>query len=149
MSTGPTVVLGRSCDNCTMCCKLPEIPELAKPKQQWCSNCDIGKGCKIYAERPETCREFYCHYLLDKNLDEHWKPSRSRMIVTFNRRKSWLRIDVDPARPNAWRGEPYYSDLKRWARNAQRVNEHVVVVVGDTGTLVLPDGEKRLDDASD
>jgi hypothetical protein len=46
------IVAGRSCAGCTMCCKLLSVEPLNKPRQQWCSHCDIGVGCEIYVTCP-------------------------------------------------------------------------------------------------
>ena len=137
----PTVVPGRSCDNCTMCCKIMGITELDKPRNQECPNCDIGKGCKIYADRPQSCRDFHCLYLTDGRLAEHWKPSLSRMLLT-NYQKSRLCVHVDTDRPDAWRKEPYYSDLKRWSLAASRNKGVIAVYVGDNLTVILPTRDK-------
>ena len=49
----------RECGTCNLCCKLPYI-ENFKPQYKWCSNCEIGVGCKIYETRPKKCKDFYC-----------------------------------------------------------------------------------------
>jgi hypothetical protein len=66
-------------------------------------------GCGIYADRPTECRQFYCEYLLDGAAGEHWKPSRCKMVVVMEDYANELVIHTDPARPHAWRREPYYS----------------------------------------
>ena len=53
----------RECGNCNMCCKLPEIPSINKKSYNWCNNCDVGNGCKIYKSRPQKCKEFVCLYV--------------------------------------------------------------------------------------
>ena len=106
----PPLVPGRSCDGCTMCCKIMGIAEIAKPRLQWCPHCDIGKGCKIYETRPESCRLFYCHFLQDARIGEHWKPSKSRMLLIYNATASRLSVNVDPDRPGAWRLRAFSED---------------------------------------
>ena len=132
-----SLVPGRSCAGCTMCCKLMAVVELSKPDGRWCSHCEIGKGCKIYVERPASCRDFYCVYLENPTLQEHWKPSHSRMVVT--RQPFRINVAVDPQRPDAWRKEPYYADLKKWAVTFARQETTIVVGVGGKLTVVLPD----------
>ena len=143
MSGDTQIAPGRSCANCTMCCKIMGIAELSKPRNQWCPNCDVGKSCKIYADRPQSCRDFNCIYLRDGSLAEHWKPSRSRMVLT-RYQAGRLCVHVDPDRPDAWRKEPYYSDLKAWSRNAALSRSMIAVYVGDNLTIVLPDRDKFL-----
>ena len=59
----------KSCGDCTLCCKLPEIndPEYHKKSFSHCKNCNLSKGnCNIYENRPMTCKTFECFYLQDK-----------------------------------------------------------------------------------
>ena len=137
----PSIAPGRDCGTCTMCCKIMRVPEIEKPMDKWCPHCVIGKGCGIYEERPTSCREFLCVYLLDGTMGEHWKPSHSRMVLS-NQVESVLRVFVDPDRPDVWRKQPYYADLKKWAANAARLKSVVVVQSGDNITVVLPDRDK-------
>ncbi len=132
-------VLGRNCDGCTLCCKIFEIPELPKPRHVWCGHCDTGKGCKIYETRPTTCRDFYCGYLLMPNVAEHWKPSRARMVLTWESHANRLVVNVDPSRPDAWRKEPYYGEIKRWALAAVNNRGQLLVWQGKDAVAILPD----------
>ena len=52
----------RTCGGCTACCKTHAIFEIGKAPGQWCPHCEIGKGCKIYGERPKECREYQCQW---------------------------------------------------------------------------------------
>jgi|TARA_B100000085_G_C18558187_1_gene518519 Fe-S-cluster containining protein len=59
----------RECQDCSLCCKLPEINDLEYHKKSflWCKSCNIEKGnCKVYENRPLTCRTFECFYLQNK-----------------------------------------------------------------------------------
>jgi hypothetical protein len=126
-----------------MCCKIMGIAELSKPRNQWCPNCEVGKSCSIYAERPQSCRDFDCIFLLDATLPEHWKPSRSRMVLTrYQAARLCVHVDLD--RPDAWRKEPYYSELKAWSRTAAHSRSMIAVYVGDNLTIVLPNRDKPL-----
>ena len=65
------------CGECTACCRVFDIPELKKPAGQWCQHCDIGKGCKVYDDRPQMCAEFECLWLMSQKRSdprEHLKP---------------------------------------------------------------------------
>jgi hypothetical protein len=125
-----------------MCCKIMGIAELAKPRNQECPNCDVGKGCNIYAGRPQSCHDFNCLYLVDESLPAHWRPSQAGMLLT-RYQASRLCVHVDTERPDAWRKQPYYSDLKRWSRTAAQSRSMIAVYVGDDLTIVLPDRDKH------
>ncbi len=142
-------VLGRSCEGCTMCCKLLRIEALDKPRSQWCKHCDIGTGCKIYQERPTECRDFDCGFLTQANIGDHWKPAKSRMVITLATEPNRLTVFVDPDRPDVWRKDPYFSDIKNWARTAAKNRGRVVITQGTDVFVVTPDGETRLGPVDD
>ncbi len=61
-----SLTMGRSCGDCRVCCKLPDIPELSKPRDTWCQHASKAKGpggCTQYESRPGVCREFSCGWL--------------------------------------------------------------------------------------
>ena len=130
---------GRACGDCTMCCKLLAIEALRKPVGAWCAHCDAGKGCRIYDGRPQECRDYYCAYLTWPDVAEAWRPSRSKIILDFDPTGQSLRAHVDPGRPGAWKAEPYYSQLKRWAARSGAGQFLVVVMIDDRAIVVLPD----------
>jgi hypothetical protein len=57
-----------------------------------------------------------------------------------------IAVQVDPQRPDAWRQETYYSQLKAWARWAVANGNKVVVVVGvgSRAYVVFPDRDVDL-----
>jgi hypothetical protein len=132
-----------------MCCKLLSIEALNKPRLQWCTHCDIGAGCKIYQERPAECRAFTCGYLADAGIGEHWKPLKSKMVVSRATNANWIVVYVDADRSDAWRKEPYYTDLKNWARAAVQKQAQVLVSQGRDMIVVTPDGETNLGEIRD
>ena len=140
----PEPAPGRNCDGCTMCCKIFGIPELEKPRHRWCSHCTVGVGCRIYDRRPPSCREFVCGYLVDGRVPEHWKPSKSRMVLTTEDDGRRLVIHVDTGRPDAWRKAPYYAEIKQMALTAARNRHQVIVWQGPNAIAILPDRDKVL-----
>lgn len=138
-------VEGRSCKGCTLCCKLMGIAELEKPRGVWCPHCNARSGCKIYGNHPQECRDFHCGFLTNPDLDEIWAPTRCKMVLTYDEvQVPRLSVHVDPARAGAWRSEPYYSQIKRWARAAASTRGQVIVWQGRKAIAVLPDREKDL-----
>lgn len=51
------------------------------------------------------------------------------------------RSDADPGFPNAWRKEPYATEIRAWAEEGERNDMTVVVTVGQRVILVTPDRE--------
>ena len=138
------LVSNRSCDGCTLCCKLLSITALGKARQKWCEHCDIGTGCRVYSDRPRECKAFYCGYLLNQEIGEHWKPSKSRMVLDYEADANRIVVHVDKDRSDSWRREPYVSEIKRWAIASAQHAGQVVVWQGLDAVVVLPDGEKNI-----
>jgi hypothetical protein len=139
-----SVVHGRECGKCSMCCKLMEIKELEKPAGAWCSHVRKGNGCAVYAQRPPSCAAFGCGYLHWSLAGDHWLPSKCKMVIVAED-DSRMAIHVDPNMPNVWKSEPYYTDLKRWAwQAAEHQFQQIVVVIGRKMIAILPDRDVDL-----
>jgi hypothetical protein len=137
---------GRSCGTCALCCKLVGIAELNKPMGQWCPHCLKRGGCGIYPSRPEECRTFNCGWLTNAEIGEEWLPTRSKMVLhhVTDAGVNKLVVHVDPGSPLAWKNEPYYSQLKRWARNFEAQNGLVNLYIGKRVIVLLPQKEVDL-----
>lgn len=125
MQSSPTIVAGRSCGTCTLCCRLPDIDLFEKPANVWCRHCVAGKGCSIYTDRPSVCRDFLCLWMTDEALDEAWAPSRSHMMIY--QQGPQITVLVDPDHPDIWRCEPYHAQLRAWADKAEPNGGYVIV----------------------
>jgi hypothetical protein len=134
----------RGCDGCTLCCKVMAVRELPKPAGTWCQHCKAGTGCGIYDGRPAECRTFMCGYLQLPALSEAWKPSASRLIVSSELMENRINIHVDPGRPDAWRREPFYAEIKQWSRRITPERGQVVVMIGERSIVILPDHDVDL-----
>ena len=95
-------------------------------------HCNARAGCRIYETRPEPCRSFYCGYRRIADLDERWKPSHAKFLINFETAANRIVLHVDADRPGAWRAEPYFSTIRRWAGPAW--NEGRLVLVGKAGS---------------
>jgi hypothetical protein len=143
------IVTGRACGTCTLCCKVMRIAALDKPAGEWCGHCTVGAGCSIHGRHPAECAGFHCAYLTSPALSEAWRPARSKLVVASEFGGMRLGIHVDPARPSAWREEPYYSQIKQWARGGAASLMQVVVWVRNRAIVVLPDQDLDLGPMAD
>ena len=132
----------RECGDCTMCCKIMGIIELDKPPGIWCGHCKPARGCAIYESRPRECRTFVCGWLHSPDLDERWKPSVCKFLLMDS--DGDTQIVVDPARPDAWKKEPYYSCFKAWAQRGLDEGAKVIVAIGKRAIVILPDRDVDL-----
>jgi hypothetical protein len=127
------------CGGCTLCCKVMGVTSLAKPANVWCPHCQTGVGCGIYESRPVECINFICGFLSSPDLPEEWRPVVSKLIIDTQTLPGTMLVLVDPARPDAWRRQPYYAALKAWARAALANQSRVIVRVGRRNIVILPD----------
>lgn len=143
------IVAGRSCEGCGMCCYLPKIDSLEKPAGRWCKHCSTRRSCDIHGSHPDECRDFHCGWLTVEALGDEWKPSKSKIIMTAELGGQRMTAIVDPARPSAWRGAPFYDQLKAWAQAAMEHNGQVVVRVGERYWVILPDRDVEIGSVAD
>ncbi len=55
-----------------------------------------------------------------------------------------MAVHIDPDRPDCWRREPYYSQLKKWARKSAEKRLQVVVYIRNRAIVILPDKDVDL-----
>ena len=143
-TTAQSTPRARECGECTLCCKLMGIDSLDKPAGVWCAHCRPARGCGIYEGRPQECRNFICGYLLMPEVDERWKPSVCKFVISAQDNGMKLKVAVDPSRPDAWRKEPFYSYFKNWIRHSAVAGGELVVLIGKRAIVVLPDRDVDL-----
>ena len=129
----------RQCGDCSLCCKVLAIPELDKPKDQWCPNFAAGMGCTVYETRPPSCRDFACQWLSDPSMGPEWKPSVCKLVL--DTKPGMLVVHSDPAVSKPWRVEPYHSVLKRLAAQGLTRTTLVMVMERRRSIVLLPDRE--------
>jgi hypothetical protein len=129
----------KSCGDCSLCCKLMNVPELDKPPNIWCRHAVMGKGCGIYEARPPVCRGFFCRWTEDPSLGPEWKPTKSKMVLAHHG-EDRLTVYVDPGAKGAWRREPYLSRLVAMARAGLEKNGILKIVENGRTLVILPQG---------
>ncbi len=134
----------RTCGACTLCCKVYIIPSLGKPEGKWCSHCVKSGGCKIYDSRPAECREFFCLWMVDASIPMSWKPDIAKMSMSVHPKTGFIHVQVDPGFPQAWRREPYLSDMKRWAEQLLPNARHLIIFVNSKAILMMPSGPTEI-----
>jgi hypothetical protein len=127
----------KNCGDCGLCCKLMGVTELAKPPGKWCGHFRRGRGCDTYDARPASCRIFNCTWLLTEALDAAWKPTVAGFLMHADEGR--LIVECDPARPHAWRADPYAVTLTAWAAAGQEI----LIFAGNRGLRLNADGATR------
>lgn len=122
--SGDMVMLGpnvrnRSCGSCTACCVQVPVrlsPWDHKPANTRCKHL-CGKGCRIYARRPDPCQVWSCRWLMDADTGDMRRPDQAGYVIdcmtdavvaTDNETGEQHAIQVlqvwcDPKRPDAHR----------------------------------------------
>lgn len=124
----------RKCNECILCCLVLEISPLKKAANEPCKFCD--KGCKIYDERPEPCKDFECLWLKDKSIPDNLRPDRCGVVFEKLGDYDTCLALVDPKRQNAWRSKEVLDQMHKLANDGKAV----VVSVGKRPVL-LPNGK--------
>jgi hypothetical protein len=139
-----TPAAGKSCGSCNMCCKVLQIDDLAKPAGAWCKNAKPGIGCTIYETRPGSCQAFFCEWILNKDMGPEWKPDAAKFVVNPLTSDANLLIGVDPNFANAWRREPYHTQIRQWVKSFEAIGRFVLVRIGSRCIALLPDKDVDL-----
>ena len=81
-----TLVPGRSCSSCNICCVALTIDDPAMRKVQGyrCRNALRDNSCAIYDSRPQTCRSFECGWRQLPWVRETLRPDRSGVLVRLH-----------------------------------------------------------------
>jgi hypothetical protein len=100
-----------------LCCSLLGIVELQKPVFTICKHCVIGKGCKIYEVKPQTCTDFLCSYKNSPDVAEHWNPKVCGMVLVREiiGETDMISVMCSSSAKHRWKQEPYWGDIKRMA----------------------------------
>jgi hypothetical protein len=126
----------KSCGSCTECCRIVAVPELYKNAGTPCPQCNVGSGCTIYAERPQSCRDFDCGWLSADYMGPELRPDRCHVVLLLPDRDTILAC-CDAEVPEAWRAPAVIGMLHLLARNfADRI---VLVKVANRMWRVLED----------
>ena len=138
----------KKCGPCNLCCKVMDIPDLAKPAGVLCQHVRTGEGCGIYGSRPSPCRVFVCQWLLNPDLPHKYRPDQTKVILTVDGdpQRQRLVANCDPANPLAWKREPIYGLLKRRAELKWSAGATVVAKAGTRLWLITPGEDIDLGD---
>jgi Fe-S-cluster containining protein len=94
------------CGTCTQCCRILAVTELQKPKNTLCQHCHVGIGCKIYDDRPASCRSFRCLWLQMQDsaprMPLSMRPDKCKVVLHTTPDEKNIVAKVDPNYPMAW-----------------------------------------------
>lgn len=132
----------KSCGPCTMCCKVLAVEALSKPAGVRCTH--LAGGCSIYPDRPHACRSFECVWLMDPEMPHRFRPDQTKVVLDQDPEGTRLIARCDPANPHAWRRNPIYAALRRYAADTWGTGKIVLAVAGRHAWLVTPKEDVEL-----
>ena len=117
------------CGECTACCRVFAIAEMPEKKAgDWCKHCAVGKGCKVYDERPRTCEEFSCLWLMSQKrsdprerLAPELRPDRSKVVFSPSTDETIMAATLMPNAPAAHHRRDVQALIGTMVRNGVRV----------------------------
>jgi hypothetical protein len=117
----------KACGDCSLCCTVYEREDFEKKAGHDCHHTRSdaspnGGSCGIWGLHPASCQSFKCLWLKHEDLDGLWRPDVAGFVMTHE--GTTLYIDVDPARPDAFMHEPYYSQFRQWSAVAWGEGAH-------------------------
>ena len=71
----------RECGDCQKCCTLMPVEEIGKPGLTRCKHQKSALGCKIYPNRPHSCRIWSCAWLVDRGTVDLPRPDRAHYVI--------------------------------------------------------------------
>ncbi len=90
-----------------------------------------------------------CGWLTNPRFGPEWKPDRSKIVITVGRDRNGLDFQCDPGYPEAWRKQPYYSQIKNLAAIAIRHDGIISVHSARNTIVVAPEREFALGEVGD
>lgn len=129
------------CGGCTLCCDLLAVEALDKKAYQPCQHCEYGVGCSLFGsdDRPLACSAFQCAYYFNSSWPLSLRPDRCGVVFEpfgEGEELSFVAM-VAPENPGAWREGAGASAISRMVRHGHSV----IVVVGETKHVLLPEGQ--------
>jgi hypothetical protein len=104
-----------------MCCSALEIAELKKPAGKLCGDCRLGRGCAIYSERPQVCRDYECEWLTRRDLARQLRPDLIGAIFMEDADSDEYWAVCAPEKPMAWRSPRVFAHLVAIAKTGRTV----------------------------
>lgn len=138
MADRPQDTRSKTCGPCTFCCKVMAVSELGKPAGAACLHVRAGRGCGIYAERPQGCRTFECVWLMDPEMPHRFRPDQTKVMLDRDHEGRRLIARCDPANPLAWRRNPIHAALKGYAQDHWGTGRIVMAVAGRRAWVITP-----------
>jgi hypothetical protein len=134
------------CQDCTGCCTVFEVKDIAKPFGQPCKHLGptlFGTGCQIYSTRPDACKRYVCLWLDSQRrpeverMPEALRPDVCKVVLgwPWGEDRETMFVYPYPGHDDAWKAEPVAGYLRMILSRGGKI----VVVTGRTRTAIKGD----------
>jgi hypothetical protein len=74
------------------------VKELNKKPESWCDHAQVGKdkSCIIYNDRPKSCVDFECMWLMNKEMPDEYRPDKIKAVFSFTTDGQSIVVFVEP-----------------------------------------------------
>jgi len=135
----------RECGECSLCCTVLRVDEIAKLGGTTCQHVRAGGGCSIHARRPGICRGYECMWLRGKFRDED-RPDRLQAVLDLVPSGETVRLSIRQATPNVFDASRRLQEIAAEFREQMPVRITDVSAVLDADhpfRVLLPNGEEH------
>lgn len=134
------------CQDCTGCCIVLEVKGANKAFGEPCKHLGptlFGKGCQIYAQRPDECNHYICLWLDSQRKDEvlsmpeDLRPDVCKVVLgwPWGTERDVLFVYPYPGHDTAWQRPPVSNYLRMILSRGAKI----VVVTGKNRTVIKGD----------
>lgn len=132
----------KSCGECALCCKLLEVPGIAKAGQ-WCQHCVPGLKtgcCTIHDQRPEVCSAWHCFWRAESWPD--WlRPDRSKVIFEALPGVVTILVSVELSKPDAWKSK----EIREVIEKLRKKGRPIILKTKNDSEMFIPKGFTQAD----
>jgi len=136
----------RACGECSLCCTVLRVDELAKLGGTPCLHQRASGGCGIYERRPGICRAYRCLWL-GGGLREGDRPDALGAVLDVVSTSASVWLEIREAEPGAFVRSPRLQEIAAEYRRSMpvRIADSADVLDADRRfRVLLPDGEERI-----
>lgn len=132
------VIQPNKCGECKACCTVLGVHELSKPEFQKCQHL-TGSGCGVYKDRPNSCKDYACLWLVSDDNIDILRPDQIGVILEVI--ESEERNEVNLVVREVWNNSFYTELAQLWVKVVvKNFDIDLVFVIGDNGKrkLIIP-----------
>ena len=122
----------RACGECSLCCTVLRVDELAKLGGTPCRHLGAEGGCSIHPRRPQICRSYECLWLRGA-FDANDRPDRLGAVLDLIQTGDGVSLAIREGVPGAFERSPRLQEI------AAQYRETMPVRITNADDVMNPD----------